>query len=160
MDHIGAVLQSSALMETSQPLQRRLSDADSVELAVLLGQMVQRYPAQDLSDSLEGYLLDFETLALKYSLAKVHEALAELRTSPGQKFFPRPDEVAEEIERQREEQNRASDRSAGERRKAESERDFWRWVDERMELSGLSEQAILDAVRVPGYMGRKARGKQ
>jgi hypothetical protein len=55
-----------------------------------------------LEQSLEGYLADFEQLALRYSLAKVQRALAELRIAPGQKFFPRPDEVAEVIEQQRE----------------------------------------------------------
>lgn len=32
----------------------------------------------------------------------MEKALAELRIRPGQKFFPRPDEVAEELERGRE----------------------------------------------------------
>lgn len=93
---------SSVLTQTSPQLQRRLSDGELEYLAVLVGQMAQRYPAQDLEQSLEGYLADFEQLALKYSLVKVQRAMAELRITPGQKFFPRPDEVATVIEEQRE----------------------------------------------------------
>ena len=46
--------------------------------------------------------MDLEQLALKYSLPKVRKALEAMRITPGQRFFPRPDEVAEEIENQRE----------------------------------------------------------
>jgi hypothetical protein len=50
---------------------------------------------------MEEYLADFERLALRYSLPRVEAALAELRIDLEQVFFPRPDEVASEIERQR-----------------------------------------------------------
>lgn len=39
----------------------------------------------------------------------------------------------------------------------EQEANFWNWVDFRIEVTGKSEQEILDAVRVPGYTGRHAR---
>jgi hypothetical protein len=158
MQRIGQVLQSSALMTTSAPLQRRLNDAESAELVLLLGQMAQRYPGQDLSDAMEGFLQDLERLALKYSLAKLRAALAELRIKPGQGFFPRPDEVAEEIERQAETNGRrAADRDAQAQR-AEWEAGFWKWVEERLaENPGMTEQQVLDSIKTPGYTGRKAR---
>ncbi len=37
------------------------------------------------------------------------------------------------------------------------EANFWDWVDEQIYYFGKSEQEILDAVRTPGYTGRKAR---
>ena len=46
------------------------------------------------------YLADFERLALKFSLQKVEDAIAALRIDPEQEFFPKPNEVADEIERQ------------------------------------------------------------
>jgi hypothetical protein len=48
------------------------------------------------------YQEDLEQLALKYSLRKVLKALRALRIKAGQSFFPRPDEVAQEIEIQQE----------------------------------------------------------
>ena len=50
---------------------------------------------------MEEYLTDFEQLALKYSLQKVEDAISSLRIDPEQEFFPKPNEVAAEIERQR-----------------------------------------------------------
>ena len=108
---------------TSEQLQRRLNDAELQCLAVLVGQMAQRYPSQDLEQSLEGYIADLEQLALKYSLRKVQSALAELRISPGQKFFPRPDEVATVIEEQRE---RRLTPSAGETREYLAKLEQWK----------------------------------
>jgi hypothetical protein len=42
-------------------------------------------------------------------------------------------------------------------RKRRDEQDFWDWVDYRIAETGKKEQEILDAVKVPGYMGRRAR---
>jgi hypothetical protein len=53
-----------------------------------------------MTDALPEFQRDLERLAQKYSLLKVEEAVDALRIKPGQAFFPRPDEVAEEIERQ------------------------------------------------------------
>lgn len=102
MERITSAQLNSALQPTSQPSEKRLSVADSAHLMVLVGQMLQRYPSQDLTDSVEGLTRDYEALALKYSLPKVEKALASLRIKPGQAFFPRPDEVADEIENLRE----------------------------------------------------------
>jgi hypothetical protein len=47
---------------------------------------------------MESILHDFEALAMKYGLRQVRDVLADLRIRPGQKFFPQPDQVAEECE--------------------------------------------------------------
>ena len=93
---------SSALTLPAANLQRSLSSAD---LSILLAEMdtlIRRYPSQDQEQSIEVFQRDLEALALKYSLRKVQKALAALRIKPGQTFFPKPDEVADEIEHQRE----------------------------------------------------------
>jgi hypothetical protein len=158
MERIGEVLQSSVLPTTSSPLQRRLSSKDRKELGLLLGQMAQRYPGQDLSDAMAGFLLDCETLALKYSLPKVRAALAELRIRPDQDYFPKPNEVAREIERQQEISKAAAAERAGKKQREEWEVGFWLFVDEQLaENPEMSEQEFLDSIKMPGYTGRKAR---
>lgn len=124
------------LAPINAPLERRLADAESVELGVLLAQMADRYPAQDLRDSMEGYMWDFEQLALKFSLAEVRTALAELRIRAGQKFFPRPDEVAEVIECRREEQIQARRRQREREQRLEMDRERWEWFDNRIRDNG------------------------
>jgi hypothetical protein len=115
--------------------------------------MHQRYPSQDLTDSLEGYLWDFEQLALKYSLPKVTAALAALRIRPGQSFFPRPDEVAGEIERQDDERGRAAELAKAERKRASDIEEFWKWAPEWMQVTGYDEAELLS--RFPSYRGTK-----
>jgi hypothetical protein len=93
---------NSALTGQDSSSRRSLS---TEEFSTLVGEvelLITRYPSQDQEQSIEVYLADFERLALKYSLRKVQNALAALRIRAGQKFFPRPDEVAQEIEDQRE----------------------------------------------------------
>jgi hypothetical protein len=63
--------------------------------------LTRRYPSQDQGESIAEYFKDYEQLVLKYSLHRVKEAVDALRISRDQKFFPKPDEVDEEIERQR-----------------------------------------------------------
>jgi hypothetical protein len=153
MQRISQAQLTSALAPISAPLQRRLPDEEAQTLAVLLAQMADRYPSQDLQDSLEGYLLDFEDLALKYSLPIVKEALRTLRTKPGQSFFPRPDEVAEEIERQQDERNRAADMSRQQQRRAREIAEFWAWAPGWMADTGNDEAELLR--RWPSYRGTK-----
>ena len=123
MDRLRMSLDSVLATTLEQPA-KRLSDSDLAHLGLLVVQMVKRYPSQDLADSIEGYLFDFQQLALKYSLPQVEEALGVLRIKPGQSFFPRPDEVATEIERQRD--SKALDRGVSDTQKHLSERDEWK----------------------------------
>ncbi len=102
MERITSAQLNSALTAQGANLQRSLSKEDSSTLLILLNSLAKRYPSQDQAESIEEYFRDFEALALKFSLQKVEKALAALRIKPGQAFFPRPDEVAEEIEAQRE----------------------------------------------------------
>ncbi|HEV2133774.1 MAG TPA: hypothetical protein VGR47_05880 [Terracidiphilus sp.] len=153
MEQVDRASLMNVLGLTLAPLEERLRDEELRELGLLLAQMAQRYPAQDLSDSLESYLWDFEQLALKYSLPTVREALAALRIRPGRSFFPRPDEVAEEIEEQRAAATVRKDAERrAERRKKEIE-EFWLWAPEWMEMTGKSEEELLK--RFPSYKGTK-----
>jgi hypothetical protein len=73
VERIGRAQLSSALTRMSPQSTRRLPDAELRELGILVAQMAQRYPRQDLTEALEGYLMDFEALALKCSLRRVRE---------------------------------------------------------------------------------------
>jgi hypothetical protein len=123
----------------------------------LLEQTLRRYPGQENEAPMEQYLADFEALAAKYSLRSVAEAIANLRITPGRSFFPKPDEVAEEIGRMAEAKSWELKARETEAYLAEERRNFWLWVDERVKDTGLTEQQVLDAVKTPGYTGGKAR---
>jgi hypothetical protein len=100
MERIGEVLRSNALMRQEVGLRRQLSTEDSSELIAMMESLVRRYPSQDLESSIDDYLLDYEALALKHGIEKVKRAVAALRIDPDQHFFPKPDEVANEIRNQ------------------------------------------------------------
>jgi hypothetical protein len=78
-----------------------------------------------------------------------------LRISPQQKFFPRPDEVAAEIESQLEQVRaaRAAELCRNERRRQIEE--FWQWAPEWIEMTGYSEEELLK--RFPSFRGTKPR---
>lgn len=153
MERLNQVSLASVLQLTSEPSQKQLSASDGQTLMAMVGQMAQRYPSQDLEDSIEGYLWDFQQLALKYSLSKVMAAAAELRLKPGQIFFPRPDEVAGEIERQQDERNRAADTARQRQSRATDIAEFWQWAPEWMARTGNSEEELLR--RFPSFRGTK-----
>src|SRR6266704_5422366 len=102
MEKLSLAQLNSALMTTSEQSRRRLTDEESLDLTMLVAETAKRYPSQDLTDSVGEIMQDLEQLALKYSPLKVRTAVEALRIKAGQAFFPRPDEVAEEIEYQRE----------------------------------------------------------
>jgi hypothetical protein len=124
-----------------------------MELAVLVEQSAKRYPNQDLTESMEGYLQDFEQLALKYSLPRFRDALAALRIKPGQGFFPRPDEVASEIEAGMDARRVALERERQARRRPTEIEEFWPWALEWMETTGNTEEELLR--RYPSFQGTK-----
>lgn len=101
LEQISRAQLNSALTTGASSLQRSLSSGDSATLLALMESMMRRYPMQDLGETAEEYFLDYEQLALKYSLQRVQEALAALRIDPEQRFFPQPNEVAAEIESQK-----------------------------------------------------------
>ena len=90
----------NALTQPSSALARRLPSVELEALGIMLARTVRRYPSQENGETIEEYLTDFEQLALKYSLQKIADALAALRIDPDQEFFPKPNEVAHEIEQQ------------------------------------------------------------
>jgi hypothetical protein len=94
-------------------------------------------------------------LALKYSLPNVEQALEALRIKPGQAFFPRPDEVAAQIEAGQEARRAAVERNSQARRRAAEIEAFWRWAPVWMDDTGNSEEELLK--RWPGMRETKPR---
>src|SRR4051812_9469537 len=99
MEKIDRAQVEFALTKPTQPSTRHLlPESDYEQLTIVLRQLQRRYQHQDLSDSVQDLLMDYEALALRYSLAAVIGVLRELRITPGQAYFPRPDEVAQLLE--------------------------------------------------------------
>lgn len=92
---------SSALTVQEKSLRNTLSTGDLSTLVALTESLLRRYPGQDQEESVLEYQKDYERLAMVYSVTQVQQAVAALRIKPDQKFFPRPDEVAAQIERDR-----------------------------------------------------------
>ena len=153
MEQVSLVQLNSALTLIEQPSRRLLSDGDWMELSTLVDQTALRYPNQDLAESMEGYLQDFEQVALKYSLPRFKEALGALRIKPGQTFFPRPDEVAAEIEAGMDARRRARELITQAQRRMNDIAEFWKWAPEWMERTGYDEEELLK--RFPSFKGTK-----
>jgi hypothetical protein len=157
MDQVSLQTLTGALQKTTERLRPQLPDDSVAQLAILLDQMQCRYPHQDLADSMEGYLQDYEQLALKTSLEAVEEALEEWRITPGAKFFPRPDEIAAAIGSRESRRIREAEASSrAERRQAQVD-EFWRLLPEWIAITGQSEEEIL--ARWPSYKGTKPRDR-
>lgn len=157
MERVTGVQLKSALTAAEAPLQKSLSSSDSSILLAEMERLMRRYPMQDQGETAKEFFRDYAQLALKYSLPKVRAALEALRIDPEQTFFPKPEDVAGEIERQALLAGHARGLEQTRQLLAQSEVDFWAWVGDRMAATGKSEQEILDAVKVPGFTGRKAR---
>lgn len=91
--------QSGESNALSVPGTLQLSDAEFDLLNVLMKQMQAYYPHQEfVQETVEGYQFDMERLAVKFGLARVRQVLLDLRLRVGQKFFPHPVQVLEELE--------------------------------------------------------------
>lgn len=101
MEKIDLAQLNNALTAPEASLRKSLSIADSSILIALMEGLARRYPAQDLEGSIEEFHADFEALAVKHGIGKVQKAVEALRIDPKQDFFPKPNEIAREIERQR-----------------------------------------------------------
>jgi hypothetical protein len=160
MERISQVQLNNVLMAHDANSPRSLSNED---LSILLAEMdvlARRYTSQDQGESIEAYQEDLEALALKFSLPRVIAALRELRITSGQNFFPRPDEVAALIERAEESRRHERAMATSQRRRQADIDHFWRWIDEQLaDNPAMSEQELLDSIKVPGYTGIKARQK-
>jgi len=160
MQQVNRAQLENVLKPTSAPLAKPLLGVDLRSLILAIGDAMKRWPSQDQQDSAEAYLEDFERLAQKYSTSAVIEALSALRISPEQRFFPRPDEIATEIEIQIEKVESEISRGRAKRQLAAYDADFWVWVECQLEDNpGVTEQEFLDSVKIPGYIGLKAREK-
>jgi len=101
MERVQRANLSSALRTIGGQLQRRLPNVELTALGALMDGMERRWPAQELADSMDAFMTDMEELARRHGLQYVQLAVMALRVSPEQKFFPRPDEIAAEMDRQR-----------------------------------------------------------
>jgi hypothetical protein len=170
MERVNEAQLQRVLATTGMPLEKRLPDADLKNLGLAVWETVKRYPSQDLTDSIPAYLDDFEKLAIKYSTSAVIAAMNELRIKPGQQFFPRPDEVATEIQRARE-VGAARDRTSGSafaalertmaeaRADAEKYRDDWkRGMEEKAAILGITFEQYAANKFLPQVVDRKSQG--
>lgn len=101
--------QAAEVMVLGQPaesvalsLHREKRQLDGVELdhfLILMEQMWAYYPHQEFSpETVDGYQFDMERLAVRFGLTSVKAVLLDLRLRVGQKFFPHPVQVLEELE--------------------------------------------------------------
>jgi hypothetical protein len=97
---ITAAQLNSALTAQEKSLRKSLSTEDSSTLLALMEGLVRRYPTQDQAETIEEYYLDYEALTLRHGICKVEKAVTALRIDPEQEFFPKPNEVAHEIDQQ------------------------------------------------------------
>jgi hypothetical protein len=57
------------------------------------------YPHQEFDDdTVEGFQFDMERLAARYGMHRMRTVLLAIRIRPGQRFFPHPSQIAEELE--------------------------------------------------------------
>ncbi len=78
---------------------QQLADANLAQFEALMQQMWAYYPSQNFSpETVEGFEFDLERLAAIHGLPALRTILLALRIRPGQRFFPHPSEVAEELE--------------------------------------------------------------
>jgi len=86
-------------------------------------------------------------------MKEVRAYLAEHRITPGARFFPRPDECAEWIERRLE----AAAHTRQMQRQAEAWKrkvaEFWAWAEQWMEDTGNDEEEL--SRRFPAFRGTK-----
>ena len=78
---------------------QRLDGAELEQFNLLMEQMWAYYPHQEfLQETVDGFEFDMERLALRFGMLPLREVLLGLRLREGQKFFPHPTEVLEELE--------------------------------------------------------------
>lgn len=155
---------SSALTVPAASLRKSLSKEDSSALLALMEALARRYPGQDLESTIGEFHRDYEALALKYSLAKMIRAVEELRIDPNQKFFPKPDEIAERIEQRRETGLYADNAARYKKAQAQHEQDRVRieafkkaWLESGLTLAEYCKRlddednaALRDRLQAPG----------
>jgi hypothetical protein len=153
MERISLAQLNNALTALEESSPKSLSREDSSTLLALVESLTRRYPSQDQEGSIEEYFLDYERLALKCSLPRLTSALLELRTKAGRAFFPRPDEVAEQIEANMDMERVERDRERQARQRTQEIAEFWERAPEWMQMAGCSEEEMLE--RFPSYRGTK-----
>lgn len=99
-EQLEKALQPSGSTPRGSQLQKRVSSEDGLRLLALLEKTAKRYPSQDNEETIPEMMADFEQLTVRHGLAKVESAFMRLRIDPEQEFFPKPNEIAAEIQRE------------------------------------------------------------
>lgn len=97
---------------------------------------------------------------MDWPVEDVEQVCTKIATSSrreGETAFPALGNIMEELRARQAAQARIGGAKANE---AFLESAFWEHVEWRMETTGQSEQEVLDSIRQPGFIGRKARGTQ
>jgi hypothetical protein len=149
---LGPLVESNALTITGR--ERVLSDSELQHLVSLCRQMQAYYPHQEFArETVDGYLFDFERLAVMHGLDRLEQAFLNLRVRRGQKFFPHPTEVAEEIEATMDADRAARESEIRARKRQREIAEFWKQAPDWMELTGNGEAELLR--RFPSFRGTK-----
>lgn len=94
---------------------------------------------------------------MKHGMRSLEDAFLRLRSKPGQRFFPHPSEVAEEIERLLESEHHQRQMAAQTTRRQREIAEFWKWAPEWMEATGNDEVELLR--RFPSFKETKLGSK-
>ena len=123
-------------------------------MVTLCQQMQSYYPHQEFArETIDSFLFDLERLAVTYGLDRLQQAFLNIRLRRGQKFFPHPTEVLDEIEAnvEADQHAKAMEQQLSGRQKEIA--DFWRTAPEWMEITGYTEEQMIE--RFPSFKGTK-----
>jgi hypothetical protein len=104
--------------------------------------------------TLTGYARKLEV----WPVQEIHQACQNIARRPrreGETAFPALADIVSEL---RSQSGSNAQKDAARRNAEEIEGFFWEHVSYQMEVTGRTEQEVLDLIKVPGYTGRRARG--
>ena len=108
----------------------------------------------------ESTLKLYVSTLMDWPVEDVEQVCTKIATSPrreGETAFPPLGNILEDLRACKAAKLRTDKAKAN---AAFLEQSFWDHIEWRMEATGQSEQDVLDSIRQPGFIGRKARGTQ
>ena len=148
--------------ETGTQLDKPRTSIELDQVEMLMDQMQASYPSQELSPAtVEMWFPLWLEMVAEFGLERFRKALVPMLGRS--RFFPHPSEIREQLEAEDAAARAAREQERSRQLLAERRAEFWRWVDERLAPGGynegMDEQAFLDTLKTPGYIGLKARKK-
>ena len=144
--------------ETGTQLDKRRPGIELDQVEMLMDQMQASYPSQELAPAtVEMWFPLWLEMVAEFGLERFRKALVPMLGRS--RFFPHPSEIREQLEAEDAAAAAARAQEHGKAVLAGLMADFWAWVDFRLEVTGMDEQAFLDTIKTPGYIGLKARKK-